>query len=248
MDLFSQIEEPIAPFFLPNHVDCNVKWNANLKGFEIKLPHGELFYSSNFFSKQESDSFLDYLLQNDSTQDLFSSLKNKDLKELIDIKFKNIKWKQDFISFYGKVHPLPRLTSWYGEPGKSYSYSGINSDPNSWIDNRLLEIKTEIEKVAKTSFNSVLLNLYRDGSDYLSWHADDETELGKDPIIASVNFGAERDFCLKLNEGDFKFTIPLKHGSLLIMSGELQHFWQHSVPKRKKMDNLRINLTFRVIN
>jgi hypothetical protein len=116
-----------------------------------------------------------------------------------------------------------------------------------WYQNEFI-IKAQIEKVAKTSFNSVLLNLYRDGSDYLSWHADDEPELGNNPIIGSVNFGAERDFCLKLNEGNLKFTIPLKHGSLLIMGGELQHFWQHSVPKRKKIDDLRINLTFRTIN
>ena len=245
MDLFSEFEEPILPFLLPSHADCNVNWDTNLKGFEIKVPHGELFYAPSFFALKESDSFFAYLLQNDSSQNLSESLKSQDLN---DIKFKNIKWKQDFIRFYGKVHPLPRLTSWYGEPGKSYSYSGINSDPNSWVNNRLLEIKAEIEKVAKTSFNSVLLNLYRDGSDYLSWHADDEPELGNNPIIGSVNFGAERDFCLKLNEGNLKFTIPLKHGSLLIMGGELQHFWQHSVPKRRKIDDLRINLTFRTIN
>ena len=245
MDLFSEFEEPILPFSLPSHVECNARWDANLKGFEIKVPHGELFYSPSFFNLNESDSFLAYLVQNDSNQNLDLSFKNRSLD---DIKFKNIKWKQESIRFYGKIHPLPRLTSWYGEPGKSYSYSGINSDPNSWTDNRLLEIKAKIEKVAKTSFNSVLLNLYRDGFDHLSWHADDEPELGKNPIIASVNFGAERDFCLKLNKGDIKFTIPLEHGSLLIMGGELQHFWQHSVPKRKKIGNLRINLTFRVIN
>ena len=245
MDLFSEFEEPILPFLLPSHAGCNVKWNPDLKGFDIKVPHGELFYAPSFFALKESDSFFAYLLQNDSSQNLSESLK---LQDLNDIRFNNIKWKQDFIRLYGKVNPLPRLTSWYGEPGKSYSYSGINSDPNSWLNNRLLEIKAEIETVAKTSFNSVLLNLYRDGSDYLSWHADDEPELGKNPIIASVNFGAERDFCLKLNEGDLKFTIPLRHGSLLVMGGELQHFWQHSVPKRKKIDDLRINLTYRVIN
>ena len=93
------------------------------------------------------------------------------------------------------------------------------------------------------------MNWYRNGDDYLNWHADDEKELGLNPTICSVNFGAKRDFILRMNDdNDIKITIPLTHGSLLLMSGELQHFWQHSVPKRKKINEMRINLTFRFIN
>ena len=113
----------------------------------------------------------------------------------------------------------------------------------------VLPAVVEIEALAKTEFNSVLMNWYRNGDDYLNWHADDEKELGLNPVICSVNFGAKRDFILRMNDdNDIKITIPLTHGSLLLMSGELQHFWQHSVPKRKKINEMRINLTFRFIN
>ncbi|MDC4318744.1 alpha-ketoglutarate-dependent dioxygenase AlkB, partial [Acinetobacter baumannii] len=141
----------------------------------------------------------------------------------------------------------PRLTSWYGDSGKSYSYSGIKSEPNPW-NKGLLYLKTEIEKIAKEQFNSVLLNWYRNGDDYMNWHADDEKELGKNPIIASVNFGETRDFVLKNNQDEnIKIKIPLNHGTLLIMKGALQHFWQHSVPKRANIKKSRFNLTFRTI-
>src|SRR5690606_15717201 len=135
--------------------------------------------------------------------------------------------------------PLPRLTAWYGDSGKSYTYSGIKSEPNEW-NKGLLYLKQQIERVAGVEFNSVLLNWYRDGEDYLSWHADDEKELGLNPVIASVNFGETRDFFLRRNvDKSQKITIPLRHGTLLVMSGELQHHWQHSVPKRKRVDGSR---------
>jgi alkylated DNA repair dioxygenase AlkB len=92
------------------------------------------------------------------------------------------------------------------------------------------------------------MNWHKDGEDYINWHADNEKELGKNPIIASVNFGETRDFVIRKNDKSEKITIPLKHGTLLIMSGEMQHFWQHSVPKRKKVKEARFNLTFRDIN
>jgi alkylated DNA repair dioxygenase AlkB len=110
-----------------------------------------------------------------------------------------------------------------------------------------LEIKSLIEPVCEVEFNSVLLNLYRDGNDSISWHTDAEKELGINPIIASVNFGAERKFQIRHNNTNEIHDIILKHGSLLIMRGELQHFWKHQVPKQKKITKERINLTFRVI-
>ena len=109
-------------------------------------------------------------------------------------------------------------------------------------------IKEQIEKVAGTQFNSVLMSWYCNGEDYLNWHTDDEPELGKNPTIASVNFGETRDFQVRhKDDHQLKFTVPLQHGSLLIMSGEMQHFWQHEVPKRKKVQHSRFNLTFRMI-
>lgn len=159
---------------------------------------------------------------------------------------KNIQWNQEKMNMYGKTIDLPRLTSWYGDRDKTYSFSGIKLNPLSWNEN-LLKIKSEIEPICNVSFNSVLLNLYRDGNDSISWHTDAEKELGLNPIIASVNFGAEREFQLKHDNSGEKISIILQHGSLLIMEGELQHYWKHQVPKRKNVDRSRINLTFRVI-
>ena len=148
---------------------------------------------------------------------------------------------------FGSEIYLPRYSAWYGDSDKPYTYSGLTLQPNSW-NKGLLFIKKEIEKTIDIKFNSVLMNWYRDGEDYQNWHADDEKELGINPVIGSVNFGEERDFMLRLNDKSTKISIPLKHGTLLLMSGELQHYWQHSVPKRLKIKGSRFNLTFRVIN
>ncbi len=129
----------------------------------------------------------------------------------------------------------------------SYSYSGINSNPNPW-NKGLTYIKQKIQSVTEDQFNSVLLNWYRNGEDYLNWHSDDEKELGQNPTIGSVNFGETRDFLIRrIDNPTMKISIPLKHGTLLIMRGEMQHHWQHSVPKRKRVKGSRFNLTFRQI-
>ena len=94
----------------------------------------------------------------------------------------------------------------------------------------------------------MLLNWYRNGEDHLHWHADDEAELGHNPCIASLNFGEARDFLLKRRDDGNKLCIPLSHGSLLVMRGGLQHHWLHAVPKRKRVQGSRFNLTFRVIH
>lgn len=141
---------------------------------------------------------------------------------------------------------LSRLTAWYGDNDKPYSFSGITLKPKSW-NNELISIKEKIEPISKVKFNSVLLNLYRSGNDSISWHTDAEKELGVNPIIASVNFGATRKFQLRNNNTKEKIEIELTNGSLLIMQGELQHYWQHQVPKTNKVVGERINLTFRVI-
>lgn len=248
-DLFADINEEILPFSLPKEEGYSYVWDDELKGFLITIPNGNLFYSQHFFDEKISNRSLEYFLENDTvpTQEVRKfDWKSLDSEKFKEIKFKNILWKQDFINIFGKK-PLPRLTSWYGDEGKYYSYSGIGSLSNPWNEG-LSYIKLKIEEVAKVHFNSVLLNWYRDGTDHLNWHADDEKELGKNPIIASVNFGETRDFVIRKNDdATKKIIIPLKHGSLLIMRGELQHFWQHSVPKRLSIKLSRINLTFRII-
>ena len=151
---------------------------------------------------------------------------------------------------YGQRIAVPRLTAWFGDPRATYSYSGITMTPEAWTP-LLLELKSLVEpKALGTPFNSVLLNLYRDGNDSVSWHSDDEPELGTNPVIASVSLGQARTFRLKHKRDDSipPVEIELTHGSLLVMSGALQHFWKHQLPKRKsKSLGPRINLTFRRI-
>lgn len=159
------------------------------------------------------------------------------------------RWQQDKIRIYGKHVNLPRLTAWYGDPGMVYSYSGITMHPHTWTD-CLLEIKSRVDIAAAAQFNSVLLSLYRDGNDSLSWHDDDEPELGEDPTIASVSFGETRSFQFKhksrkeLNP----VSVSLTDGSLLIMKGATQRFWVHQLPKTARIVRPRINLTFRIIH
>jgi len=187
----------------------------------VIIKNGLYRYFPSFFKKNQANS-------------LMAALEN------------NIQWNQEKMNMYGKTIYLPRLTSWYGDRDKTYSFSGIKLNPLSWNED-LLRIKSEIDAICNVNFNSVLLNLYRDGNDSISWHTDAEKELGLNPIIASVNFGAEREFQLKHDNTGEKISIVLQHGSLLIMEGELQHYWKHQIPKRKNINRSRINLTFRVI-
>lgn len=197
------------------------KSGGNPKEGLTVIENGEYIFYPNFFSKTESDLLL------------------KGLRS-------DIVWKQESMNMYGKKIDFPRLTAWYGNNDKPYSFSGITLQPLPWTS-EIFTIKCKIEPIAKTEFNSVLLNLYRDGNDSISWHTDAEKELGINPIIASVNFGATRKFQLRHIKTKEKLEIELTHGSLLIMQGELQHFWQHQVPKTSKPVGERINLTFRVI-
>lgn len=187
----------------------------------IKIENGEYIYIPDFYDKVTADKYL---------------------TKLID----GIHWKQESMNMYGKEIPFPRLTAWYGDNEKPYSFSGITLQPHPWSPG-LLKIKKDIEPKANVVFNSVLLNRYRDGTDSISWHTDAEKELGQNPVIASVNFGAERKFQLKHKDTAQRIDIILQHGSLLIMQGELQHYWKHQIPKTKKLLGERVNLTFRVI-
>ncbi len=189
----------------------------------IQLPGAELLFIPALFSPAEADQLLDELS-------------------------KDIAWQQETIQLYGQQHKLPRLTAWYGDAGRRYSYSGITVNAAPWT-NTLLTIKQRIEQHSDgVIFNSVLLNLYHDGADGVAWHSDDEKELGHAPVIGSVTFGQERPFQLRhRDDKSLKYSLPLSHGSFLLMRGDTQRQWLHQIPKSTKPMQPRINLTFRVV-
>lgn len=167
--------------------------------------------------------------------------------ELYSILLEKTAWKQDNIMVFGKNHLQPRLTALYGNDGNSYAYSNIIMQPNNW-NPVLMFIKEQVEEVSNQRFTSVLLNLYRNEKDSNGWHSDNEKELGRDPIIASVSFGEERVFQLKHNtKNEIKKSIILEHGSLLLMKEGSQIHYKHQIPKTAKLKKERINLTFRTI-
>ncbi|MFD2541945.1 alpha-ketoglutarate-dependent dioxygenase AlkB family protein [Lacinutrix gracilariae] len=192
------------------------------EAINLQLEDGEAIYYPACFDKTEADAYFKSLL-------------------------KNIAWQQDSISLFGKTHLQPRLTALYANNNKAYSYSNITMYPNAFT-NELLSIKQRIETICNTNFTTCLANLYRDGKDSNGWHADNEKELGNQPIIASVSFGAERRFHLKhKTKKEHSLKLTLQHGSLLIMKGKTQENWLHQIPKTKKKIAERINLTFRII-
>ena len=167
--------------------------------------------------------------------------------ELLSKLVKEVPWKQPTIQMYGKVLLTPRLTAWFGDSEKSYQFSGTKFDPIPWTKELML-LKEKIESTTGISFNSVLLNYYRNGNDSVAWHSDNERELGKDPNIASLSIGQPRRFEFRhKDDHSRKYGLTLENGSLLIMKGDLQHQWEHRIPKSKKETAARINLTFRTI-
>ncbi|GHB25290.1 alpha-ketoglutarate-dependent dioxygenase AlkB family protein [Mongoliitalea lutea] len=188
---------------------------------ENLLPsQGEAYYYHEFFTGDQSAHFWEKLLN-------------------------EIAWKQEPIWMFGKQVMQPRLTALYGDPTKPYGYSGIEMTPFAWTD-FLIDIKAAVEKEAQEEFTHVLLNYYRNGADSMGWHRDNEKVLGVNPTIASVSFGSTRAFQLRHYENkQLKKSVELENGSLLLMKGECQHFWEHQIPKTKKVLGGRINLTFR---
>jgi alkylated DNA repair dioxygenase AlkB len=247
-DLFSVARAPSSCIEVAEGGEVVFQDAPEIRGIRIILDGGELLFSDNFFSRKLSDRMVEYMQENDKVDWRSADWASMSPDEFASLHFSHINWKQDYIKFYGKTHPLPRLTAWHGDPGASYSYSGIRSDPNPWNEG-LLFVKSKIEEALHVYFNSVLLNWYRDGSDSLSWHADDEKELGPEPTIASATFGEGRAFLFRRRR-DKKplLSITLDHGSLLVMRGETQRHWVHSVPKRGGIGKSRFNLTFRQIH
>ena len=190
---------------------------------KLDLPDADVLHYAALFSRSEAN-------------ELFQQLRRE------------IAWRQEQITVYGRVHAVPRLTAWHGDAGKTYTYSGITAEPAPWIP-VLLHIRERIERISSTRFNSVLLNLYRNGSDSVSWHADDEPELGRNPVIGSVSFGESRRFQMKHRTDRTQHkAIVLESGSFLLMRGSTQRYWLHQVPKSSRLLGERINLTYRVVS
>lgn len=159
---------------------------------------------------------------------------------------RELAWHREWIVIAGRKILAPRLICWYGDEDAVYRYSGVDHRPLPWTPG-LLDLKQRVEDRAGVAFNSVLGNYYRDGGDSLGWHADKERELGRNPVIASLSFGATRRFLLRHNKTREMLSLDLPGGSLLLMRGALQHHWRHCVPKDAACAGSRINLTFRRI-
>lgn len=167
-------------------------------------------------------------------------------KGLMACLMESVPWGEEEIFLHGQMIKSPRLTAWYGDRGASYMYSGVPHTPLAW-SSELSELRELVSRVAGLRFNSVLLNLYRGGEDSVSWHSDDEPELGPEPVIASVSLGATRRFRLRERSTRESLGLDLADGSLLQMSGTSQRDWEHCLTKTKRAVGPRINLTFRVV-
>lgn len=194
----------------------------SLDPIHLDLPDATFIYYPNFLKKEKADLYFDKLLQ-------------------------ETPWQQDDITIFGKKIAQPRLTALYGNLRKTYSYSGITMEPLTW-NPTISQLKEELETFINHSFTTVLLNLYRNEKDSNGWHADNEKELGKDPIIASISLGETRKFQIKhTTNKNIKCDLLLEHGSLLVMKEGSQLHYKHQLPKSSQPKNERINLTFRTI-
>lgn len=182
---------------------------------------GELYLLSAFYPAAEADSHYRRLYQ-------------------------TLAWQAEQLFIFGRMVNVPRLMAWYGDANAHYRYSGVDHVPQPWTAD-LLALKADVEAICAQPFNSVLANLYRDGQDSMGYHADNEKELGKNPVIASLSFGETRLFRFRHPQSGCRLDLELAHGDLLIMAGKLQHHWQHELPKTHKPKQPRINLTFRRI-
>lgn len=158
----------------------------------------------------------------------------------------NIEWKNDEAIIFGRHIVTKRKAAWYGDSSYSYTYSGTTKQALPWTK-ELLALKSIVENLTGTKYNSCLLNLYHNGDEGMAWHSDDESSLGKNTAIASFSFGAERKFSFKHKRTNESHSVLLENGSLLLMKGATQTNWLHSLPKSKKITAPRVNLTFRTI-
>lgn len=165
---------------------------------------------------------------------------------LIDQLQNSLQWQADQLIMFGKLVTTRRRVAWVGDPGCTYTYSGVKRDPQPWIP-ELLTIKAKLEHLTQSKFNSCLLNFYHDGADGMGWHSDDERELNAQSPIASLSLGSTRKFAFRHKNEKVRTSLFLENGSALIMNAPTQQFWQHALLKTKTVHTPRINLTFRNI-
>jgi alkylated DNA repair dioxygenase AlkB len=188
---------------------------------KLELKNGWIYYGKDFISPENKELLFQQLIQ-------------------------ETPWSGGEIKIFGKSYEIPRKQAYMADVGQHYSYSGKSLNLLEWSPT-VLALKQKIEVFCDADFNACLLNLYQDGSDSNGWHADNERELGRNPTIASLSFGETRFFDIQHIHTKQKLRFPLESGSLLIMGGEMQHFWKHQIPKQKKINQPRVNLTFRKI-
>ena len=187
----------------------------------IPIQDGDLRYLNDFLTQDQADHY-------------FAVLRD------------SLDWQQDYIQMYGKRMKVPRLQAWYGSPESAHDYTNMSRHPQP-MGQALNALRQQCEQICQVSFNGVLANYYRDGQDSVAWHADDEPELHPQPLIASVSLGEARDFDLRHNITRQRLRMRLEHGSLLIMAGTLQQYWQHTIAKSRTAQGARINLTYRYV-
>lgn len=173
-------------------------------------------------------------------------LKQEEAQHYFDRLLQTIAWKQDKVIIFGKHITTQRKTAWYGDRNYAYTYSNTTKQALSWTP-ELQELKAKIEAITGATFNSCLLNLYHNGNEGMGWHSDDEISLVKEAPIASLSLGATRKFSLKHKAAKQTVSVTLENGSLLLMKGTTQTHWLHSLPKTKKVNMPRVNLTFRTM-
>jgi len=188
----------------------------------IELEDADVFWNEHFLNVCEADAMLAHLIE-------------------------QTHWIQPIIRLWGREVPSPRLAAWHGDRDAVYTYSGLKNEPRAWTPS-LRNLRDRLKLATGVAFNSVLLNLYRDGSDSMGWHQDNEVELGPQPVIASVSVGDARRFVMKhVRKPNRRWEVRLTHRSALIMAGDSQSEWKHAVPKTSRDVGQRVNLTFRRI-
>ena len=188
------------------------------------------------------------ILNNDGTANYYGKIMScYEADEYFDSLMQNILWEKDEVFIFGKHITTKRKVAWYGDSEYLYTYSNATKRALAWTKD-LSELKQIVEKYTGIKFNSCLLNLYHNGDEGIGWHSDDEESLGKNNTIASLSFGSERKFSFKHKQTKQIVSLVLEHGSLLIMKGDTQSNWLHSLPKSKNIAQPRINLTFRTMH
>lgn len=215
--------DPRGPHRRPRLLPLNPPFEPPAPARRLPLPDGSLWHWPRFVEPAEADALLEQLIG-------------------------RVPWQQHRVRVYGREHPTPRLCAWYGDAGARYAYSGQSLSPLPWLPS-LAALRRRLEAALGRPFNSVLVNLYRDGADGMGWHSDDEGSLGSEPVIASLSVGATRRFVLRhRRRGDLpRLDLPLRDGDLWVMAGALQTHWRHAVPKTRQAVGPRINLTFRQV-